>query len=117
MSNARDAIRGKIFATKEVTKVPVEFFGQNIELRQPLLQDILQAQNGEDRESAVIETLINYAYIPGTEEKVFESGDVAGLKKLPFGADFIRVSQALETLTEVNFLAKKDTSKDDQTST
>lgn len=117
MSTVRDELRGQIFAESKLNIIPVLFFGAKIELRQPQLQDILAAQKSEDRESAVIETLIEYAFIPGTEEKVFEPGDAAGLKAKPFGADFLRISKALEELTEVNFLDKLPSSKGDLTST
>jgi hypothetical protein len=113
----RDMLRAKIFAAHEVKKIPVDFFGVKIELRQPVLSDIIKAQGEEDRESAIIQTLVDYAYVPGTEQKVFETGDAASFKTMPFGADFLRVSKALEDLTEINFLDKSATSKKDQTST
>jgi len=117
MSNVRDELRAKIFAESKLNVIPVKFFGVTIELRQPQLQDILGAQSKDDREAAVIETLIQYAFIPGTDEKVFENADAAGLKAKPFGADFLRVSKALEDLTEVNFLDKPSSLSVDQTST
>lgn len=117
MSTVRDELRAKIFAETKLNIIPVEFFGATIELRQPQLQDILAAQKTEDREAAVIETLIEYAFIPGTDERVFETGDAAGLKAKPFGADFLRISKALEDLTEVNFLDKPQSSNVDLTST
>lgn len=113
----RDELRAKIFAAHSVKKLPVEFFGADIELRQPILADIIKAQKSEDRESAVIQTLVDYAYVPGTDDKVFEAADAESFKVMPFGADFIRVSNALEELTEVNFLDKSATSKGGQTST
>lgn len=115
--STRDELRAAIFSTKQANVIPVVFFGANIELRQPSLGDILKAQKNEDREAAVIETLIDYAYVPETDEKVFEKADASAMKALPFGADFLRVTKALETLTEVNFLDKPTSSKDDQTST
>ncbi len=115
--STRDTIRGKIFASKEFSKRTVEFFGEKIELRQPSLGLILQVQDEEDRKSAVIDTLIKYAYVPETDEKVFEDGDEASLLALPFGPDFIRVSNALEELTQVNFLDKGTSSGPGQTST
>lgn len=114
----KDDIRAGIFGVTHAKKViPVTFFGVKIELHQPALQDILKAQQADDRESAIIQTLIDYARVPGTEEPVFEKGDIASLKAMPFGADFLRVSQALEDLTEVNFLVKPASSKNGQTST
>lgn len=113
----RDELRAKIFSSHSVKKIPVEFFGTTIELRQPVLEQIIKAQQTEDRQSAIIQTLVDYAYVPGTEVKVFEPEDVDSIKQLPFGADLLRVSNALEELTEVNFLAKSDTSKSAPTST
>lgn len=113
----RDAIRAGIFSGKQLKSKVVDFFGSEIELRQSNFGAIIDAQSKEDRQSAILEALISQAFVPGTEEKVFEEGDFAALKELPFGADFLRVSKALEELTEVNFLDKKDTSGNAQTST
>jgi hypothetical protein len=100
----RDSLRAKIFSAKKVRRKEIDFFDGRIELRQPTLGDIVDAQDNKDRKAAVVETLIKYAYIPGTDTKVFEEGDADVFKGMPFGADFIRVSKALEELTEVNFL-------------
>lgn len=117
MSNARDELRAKVFAEKKLNIVPVVFFGVTIELRQPIMSDILKAQTNEDREAAIIQTLVDYAYVPGTEEKCFEDTDAAAFKTMPFGADFLRVSKALEELTEVNFLDKPASSNVEPIST
>lgn len=116
-AKTRDSVRAEIFKTRTIKKVEIEFFGAQIEIRQMRLQDILQANDNPDRESAIIESLIKYAYVPGTDERVFEEGDAEAFKNMPFGADFIRVSKALEELTEVNFLDKKASSGDAPTST
>lgn len=105
----RNEVRAKIFARKDVKKKRVDFFGTEIELWQPKLRDIIAAQESTDREASIIETLVKYAFLPGTEEHVFEEADADSLKEMPFGADFLRVSKALEELTEVNFLDGKKT--------
>lgn len=107
----RDELRAKILQTHQPKSKIVEFFGAEIELRQPLLDDVIKARENPDRQSAVIDTLLGNAYVPGTNEKVFEDGDVADLRKKPFGADMIRVSRALEELSEVNFLDQKPDTK------
>jgi hypothetical protein len=104
----RDAIRSAIFSDKKVAVEKIMFFGQEIELRQPILRQILAVQATEDRESVIVDTLIKYAFVPGTEEKVFEDGDAEQLLALPFGKDMLRVSTALTKLTDVDFL---DTAK------
>jgi hypothetical protein len=113
----RDDLRSRIFSAHSIRKLEVQFFGATVELRQPTLNDIISAQTSEERQSAVIDTLVRYAYVPGTEQRIFEDTDVESLKALPFGADFIRISNALEELTEVNFLDKPGSSNGVKTST
>lgn len=102
----RDEIRAAILGTEHKPKFKiVSFFGQQIELRQGTLGDILEARDNDDRQGAVIRVLTERAFIPGTETRVFEDTDADQLKRLPFGPDFIRVSNALEELSDVNFQA------------
>lgn len=110
MSTLRDELRAKLLATREPTSEVIDFFGGQIELRQPTLADILKATASKDQNAAVINTLVNYAYVPGTDERIFEDTDAASLLSLPFGGDFMRVSQALERLTQVNFLDRSTAS-------
>ena len=99
----RDEIRSAVFATKKLASEIVDFFGTQIELRQPKLSDIISIQNTEDRQSAIVDTLIRYAYVPGTNQKLFDEADTASFLEMPFGQDLINVSNALEKLTKVNF--------------
>lgn len=102
----RDEIRGAIFATKKLAKEEVEFFGQKIELRQPRLSDVISIQNAAKEggtQSAIVEALIKYAFIPGTDEHLFEEADTAEFLQMPFGQDLINVADALERLSKVNF--------------
>lgn len=108
----RDELRAKVLATKLPKTKLVTFFGAEIELRQPKLRDILKAQENPDRQASVIQTLVQYAYVPGTDERLFEETDEEALKEQPFGEDFVAISQALAELTQVNFLDKKPSSSD-----
>jgi len=103
----RDEIRARILKAKEVKRKVIDFFGDQIEIRQPRLSDIIAAREEENRQNAVVDTLINNAYVPNTDIKLFEDTDADELKALPFGADLIRVSNVIEELSEVNFLDKK----------
>jgi hypothetical protein len=102
----RDDIRSKIFSPKKLKSKVVNFFGTEIEIRQSRLSDIVSAAAKEDREGAVIDQLIDSAYIPGTDTKVFDDADRDSLLQLPFGNDFMAVNQAILELTQVNFLDK-----------
>lgn len=110
----RDEIRAKIFQSKVLKREIIEFFGMQIEIRQSTLTDILNAREEENGQSAVIRNLVQNAYVPKTDIKVFEDTDADSFGALPFGADFIRVSKALEKLSEVNFLDAKPGSPVDQ---
>lgn len=103
MAGLRDELRAKIFAAHERKFEIVKFMGAEIELRQPKLGDIISAREEENRQAAVIKTLVTYAYVPGTDERVFEEGDADALMELPFGQDFLNVNTAIEKLTDVNF--------------
>lgn len=105
LPRSRDQMRANIFASKQVKIKIVDFFGEKIELRQPVLADILAAKE-KDTQDGVIGMLVDYAYVPGTDQKVFEPTDRDGLLQLPFGNDFLDVSNALEELTNVNFQVK-----------
>lgn len=103
----RDEIRKTALAHRPVKKKIIRFHGVDIELRQPSLGDVIRAQGEDDRTKGVINTLIDYAYVPGTDEKVFEEADADVLMNMPFGKDFVDANKALEELTEVNFLDQK----------
>lgn len=106
----RDQIRAEIFKTRKPLSVVITFFGQQLELRQPTLADVMAVQETEDRQSAITQTLVRYAFIPKTEIHVFEAADADAIMQLPFGADMVGVTEALEKLTSVNFQGGKSTS-------
>lgn len=100
----RASVRARILASRAPKSEVIMFFGEQIELRQPTLGAVLDSQTKEDRRGAMIDLIIERAYIPGTDELVFELADSDTLRALPFGADWIRVNKAMEALSEVNFL-------------
>lgn len=108
----RDAARAKIFAAenKKGESVVLQFFGTEIELKQPSIGEIQKfGENvAEGGRIAFAQILVDYAYVPGTQEKVFESGDIASLNQLPFNADIQRVIDTIETFTN---LSVKDAEK------
>lgn len=103
MATIRDELRAKIFAAHERKFLNVMFMGAEIEIRQPKLGDIINAREEENRQAALIKTLVTYAFVPGTDEKVFEEADADALLELPFGNDFLEVNKAIEKLTDINF--------------
>lgn len=102
---SRDEVRAQIFKHRMLKTKEIEFLGVDIEMRQPTLADVMEVKEsvGSDGELAVIQMLIKYSYVPGTDEKVFEPGDVESFKRMPFDGDFLKVAKTLEELSDVNF--------------
>lgn len=101
----RDELRSRLLKTRKPNSKLIEFFGEKVEIRQPTLGQILALREsiGGDMQSAVLRTLIEQTYIPGTNTLIFESSDIDQLKELPFGPDMVKISNAIGELAEVNF--------------
>lgn len=108
----RDATRAKIFAAenKQGESVLLKFFGTEIELKQPSIGEIQKfGENVVDGgRIPFAQILVDYAYVPGTTEKVFELGDIESLNQLPFNADIQAVVDTIEQFTN---LSVKDAEK------
>lgn len=107
----RSALRNAILGTQHSFRAKtISFFGEEIELRQSTLKDVLDAQDTEDRKSAMVGMLVRYAYVPGTNEKVFEEEDADAIMQLPFGPDFTAVNEAIAEITGVNITVQEKNS-------
>ncbi len=113
----RDSIRSKILSSKKLNSKIINFFGAEVEIRQPDLGKVIEMREVQGNESVLINSLIEQVFVPGTNEKVFEDADIETLKTLPFGADFVNLSKALEELSEINFQLPNSGSPEDQKST
>jgi hypothetical protein len=94
----RKSIRDKIFSAKPESQL-IEAFGTTFELRQPSLAVVLDTQQKEDRKEQVAAMLVQFAYVPGTNEKVFEEGDLDEIINLPFNSDMQKIQNAIADLT------------------
>lgn len=96
-------MKSRIFSAKNKVRRSqvVEFFGEQIEIRQPSLTQMLEndAADLEDKKFRNAFVLINYAYKPGTDEKVFDVADIDSINDLPYGKDFERVMEAYQLVT------------------
>lgn len=93
----RDEMRAKIFSAKARSK-EIDFFGTRIELRQPTIGVILAQRRGELALDASQMMLMQYAFVPGTNDHVFEEADLDALDELPFGKDMQDLSMAVADL-------------------
>lgn len=106
----RGQMRTKIFASEtrrgKNTKLP--FYGTEIEIRQPNIGQVQKWSDNDSDSVTLIEILLNHAYVPGTDIKVFESADRDTLQSLPMNEEATAVIAAIQAFTD---LAIKDSEK------
>lgn len=102
----RDELRAALIGKKHVPEsTTVEVFGVEVELRQPTFSDILKVREEADEQTRTIEMFVNYAYVPGTDEKVFEDTDKDTILRWPYGPDITRIQRAIAELTGIDISA------------
>ena len=100
----RDAIRGKILGTDVARPktIAMKLFGQDIELRQPTLGAMMDARMVDDMKQRTAQFIIQFACVPGTDERIFEEGDIPDILNWPFGEDLALFNTNISKLTGVN---------------
>lgn len=99
----RDQIRKAIVGARHApAKELVTLFGCEIELRQPTLASILASREEDDEKRRITDVFINYAYVPGTDEHVFEDGDRDVILNWPFTEELVEVQLVIAKLTGVD---------------
>lgn len=101
--SVRDSIRANIFKNHEGKKKVIKLFGQEVELHQPKLRDILSMQKKSEQglDAVFVSMLVECCYVPGTKEKVFDETDKDLILNLPTGEWTEVFNKALEELTSV----------------
>ncbi len=99
----RDDLRAKLLgnAPKPETR-QITLFGTEIELRQPTLAAILASQDISDAKERMADMIIQYAFVPGTLEPIFESTDKAVILNWPFGEDILHLQTVIGELTGID---------------
>lgn len=87
MSDIKDNIRTKIFSSNQFKSAEFLLFGERLELRQPSVGELLKLSKVDQNQDklAVAQILIDYAYVPGSDEKVFSKADYDSIVNLPSG--------------------------------
>lgn len=98
--NTRDEIRSRILGIKARTKV-LEVAGVEIELRQPKVEDIVAQDGDVSRNKIVVKMLVDYCFVPGTDERVFEAEDAEAILAIPFGKDWQALNNAINELSDL----------------
>ena len=100
VKDKRKAIRDAIMSAKPKSIV-IECFGQEVEVRQPTLKVIMNSQSSDDRALSAANMIIRHAYVPGTNERVFEDVDAEYLTNLPFNESLQALNNAINKLVGV----------------
>ncbi len=98
----RDALLGT--APKPESRL-IEMFGVEIELRQPNLGAIMKARETSDETTRAVDMIIEYAFVPGTDEHVFDIADRDIIKNWPFGKDLTNLNTVIAELTGIDIEA------------
>ncbi len=110
----RDEIRKALVETKHApARELVTLFGVEIELQQPTLNSILSAREEADERERTTDVFLKYAYVPDSDELVFEDKDRETILNWPFTDELMKVQTVILKLTGVDLAdAMEDLKKD-----
>lgn len=104
--SSKDGIRSAILATKTLKRILVDIDGTAVELRQPNLKSLNDFAVTDDPKRAkipaMVRMMIEYAYVPGTDDKVFTEADAEQLGELPTGPWMTKFTEAIGALTGID---------------
>lgn len=101
----RNALRGKLLGDRHLAeREPITIFGVDIELRQPSFGSILDARDEASEKQRIADMIVKYAYVPGTDEQLFEVTDIDTILNWPFGDDLLRLNTAIIKLTGIELV-------------
>ncbi len=102
----KEELRDRIFGhTPKVRTKLLPLFGTEIELHQPILRAVLDVRESEDPKIRASDMIINYACVPGTNERVFDEADREMILNWPFTDEVINIQMAIAELTGVDMEA------------
>jgi len=107
LSALRLRIRDAVLSAKPKTEI-VHAFGMDIEIRQPTLEAVMSYQTLTDRVEAASQMLIRYAFVPGTDTRIFDEGDVDLIKNVPFGNDMQVINDAITKMMDLKLAIKAE---------
>ena len=98
----RDELRTLLLGSKHESESKlITLWGIEIELRQASLKDVLKASDTDDAETNAVNMVIRYAYVPGTNERIFEPADKDVILSWPFGEDMQKLQKIVGELTGI----------------
>lgn len=105
----RDQIRAELVGKKHAARTEITtLFGVEIELRQPTLGSIIDAKEDADAQTRTVDVFVKYAYVPGTDERIFEDTDKAAILNWPFSDELLKVQEKIGELSGIDLGGAKE---------
>ena len=102
----RDELRAILIGNKVKPEFElITIFGVEVEFRQPSFGDLMKVREIGDEGTRAVEMIIQYAYVPGTNDRVFEDSDRDIILGWPFGKDLVKVNSVIAKLTGIDIEA------------
>jgi len=101
---SKSELRSLLFsdANRKPASEPLVLFGADVEVRQPTLAQITKlskmANKPDNKVPQITYMLVEYCYVPGTDEKLFDEADIPVLSEMPAGPWINAFNTALEKL-------------------
>lgn len=98
----RDEVRARLFASRPLRTKTIKIRDVEVEIHQPTIGDVLSMKENASQVDSLMQVLLDYCFIPGTNTKVFEAADKDTI--LGWGIDdwFSQVSEAVQELTNLS---------------
>jgi hypothetical protein len=108
-----ESIRERIFSpeNRKPRTVLIKIFDQEVEVRQPTVAAITRMTQRADRQHAIVSILIEYCYVPSTNDRVFSEDDRDMILDLPTGQWLTDLNAAVADLTGVDVKAAEKNSE------
>lgn len=96
----RNELRAKVLQERPLQRKEIKFNGAVIEMIQPRVSWVVNRDL--EKTPNVVDYLINFARVPGTDEAIFEEADRDVLAGMPFDSEMMEVVRVINELTGIN---------------
>lgn len=106
---ARQVLREKALNSRKPLSEVVEVFGDKVEARQAKMKDIIDSTSDEHKGHTLAFMMTKMLFVPGTDEPLFESGDIDALMDMPYDEHMQKISEVFSRLNGIKVTeAKKE---------
>lgn len=111
--NTRDGLRAAMLnhPNMKAQRKTIQYFGLDVEVRQPSVGTAMSFADEEHKSDQALRMLLATVYVPGTDEPLFEEGDLEDLRNMPINEDFQRLMDTINSLMGVDKLIKEAAKK------